>query len=101
MLSPLDLSNTLKIKKMLAPKKARSKTIHTNAPILKNAWALPLFKAVEFVPKTIQAATRTDITYVSCEMCSYHLGLESLDLLPLKTCTYATFVILTSIGSAY
>ena len=45
-------------------------------------WALPLFKAVELVPKTTQAAARTDIACASYEVCSYHLGLESLDLLP-------------------
>ena len=44
--------------------------------------ALPLIKAVGLVRKTIQAAACTDIACASCEMCSYHLGLESLDLLP-------------------
>jgi hypothetical protein len=43
-------------------------------------WAL--FKAVGLVPKTIQAAARTDIASASCEVCSNHLGLELLDLLP-------------------
>jgi len=32
--------------------------------------------------KTSQAAAHTDIECATCEMCSYHLGLESLDLLP-------------------
>jgi hypothetical protein len=47
------------------------------------AWALPLFKAVGLVPKTTQAAARTDFACASCEVYSYHLGLGSLDLLPL------------------
>jgi len=47
-------------------------------------WALPLSEAVGLVPKTIQAPARTDIACAcaSCEMCSYHLGLDSLDMLP-------------------
>ena len=45
--------------------------------------ALPIFKAVELVPKTTQTAARTEIACASsCEICPYHLGLESLDLLP-------------------
>ena len=44
-------------------------------------WPLPLFKAVGLVPKTSQAAARSDIACAS-EFCSYHLGRESLDLLP-------------------
>jgi hypothetical protein len=45
-------------------------------------WALPLSEAVGLVPKTIQAAARTDIACASCEMCSSHIGLDSLDMLP-------------------
>jgi len=58
-------------------------------------WALPLFKGFKTtpiqtaqnhllfkVPKTTQAAAHTDIAYASCEICSYHLEFESLDLLP-------------------
>jgi len=61
----------------------RKKQYHTNyAPMILERQALLLFKAVEFVPKTTQAAARTDIACASCEVRSFHLGLKSLDLLP-------------------
>ena len=34
------------------------------------------------MPKTTQAAARTEIVSASCKMCSYYLELESLDLHP-------------------
>jgi hypothetical protein len=63
----------------------RQKQYHTHyAPMNLEGWALPLFKAVqvELLPKTTQAAACTDIECANCEICSYHLGLESLYLLP-------------------
>ena len=45
-------------------------------------WALPLFKSVGLVPKSSKAIARSQIKCASCEICSYHLGLESPDLSP-------------------
>ena len=40
----------------------RQKQYHTHyAPLILDRWALTLVKAVEFVPKTTQAAARTDM----------------------------------------
>jgi ubiquitin C-terminal hydrolase len=48
-------------------------------------WALPLFKSVGLVPKSSKTVARSQIKCASCEICSYHLGLESPDLsLPFK-----------------
>ena len=48
---------------------------------LKNG-ALPLFKSVGLVPKLSKTIARSQIWCASCEICSYHLGLESPDLSP-------------------
>jgi hypothetical protein len=69
---------------MLNPQKDRS---NTTIPHALHSYdfkrvALPLFKVVGSVPKTTQAGARPDIACASCEMRAYHLGLESLDLLP-------------------
>jgi hypothetical protein len=92
---------------MLAPQKDRGNAtlITLLSFIILERWALPLFKAVGLVPENNQAAARTDIACAPCEVCSHHLGLESLDLLPpfkdMYICTYATSVIVPAIGSAY
>ena len=45
-------------------------------------WALPLLKSVGLVPKSSKIIARSRIKCASCEICSYHLGLESPDLSP-------------------
>jgi len=45
-------------------------------------WALPLFKSVGLVPKPSKTIARSQIKCASCEICSYHLGLEFSDLSP-------------------
>ena len=45
-------------------------------------WALPLFKSVKLVPKSSKIIARSQIKCTSCEICSYHLGLESPKLSP-------------------
>jgi len=46
------------------------------------SWAQPLFQSVELVPKSNKTIARSQIKCASCEICSYHLGLESPDLSP-------------------
>jgi len=43
-------------------------------------WDLPLFKSVGLVSKSSKTVARSQIRCASCEICSYHLGLESPDL---------------------
>ena len=64
----------------------RHKQYHTYyAPMNIERWALPLFKSVGLVPKSSKTVARSQIKCASCEICSYHLGLESPDLsLPFK-----------------
>ena len=45
-------------------------------------WALPLFKSVGLLLKSSKTVARSQIRCASCEICSYHLGLESPDLSP-------------------
>ena len=45
-------------------------------------WALPLFESVGLVPNSSKTIARSQIKCASCEICSYHLGLESPDLSP-------------------
>ena len=45
-------------------------------------WALPLFISVGLVPKSSKTIARSQMKCASCEICSYHLGLESPDLSP-------------------
>ena len=45
-------------------------------------WALPLLKSVGLVPKSSKTVAQSQIKRASCEICSYHLGLESPDLSP-------------------
>jgi len=45
-------------------------------------WALPFFISVGLVPKFSKTIARSQIKCASCEICSYHLGLESPDLSP-------------------
>jgi len=45
-------------------------------------WAVPLFKSVGLVSKSSKTIARSQIKCASCEICSYHLGLESPDLSP-------------------
>ena len=52
------------------------------APMNSERWALPLFKSVRLVPKSSKTIARSQIKCASCEICSYHLGLESPDLSP-------------------
>jgi len=65
---------------MIHPKD-RNNTIHY-APMKIERWALPLFYSVGLVPKSCKTAARSQIKCASCEICSYHLGLESPDLSP-------------------
>jgi hypothetical protein len=58
---------------MLGPHKDRSNI--TRFMILEK-WTLLLFKVFDLMPKTTQAAARTDIACASCEKCSYHLDLN-------------------------
>jgi len=61
----------------------RQKQCHTYyAPMNIERWALPLFKLVGLVPKSSKAIARSQIKCASCEICSYHLKLESPDLSP-------------------
>jgi len=61
----------------------RQKQYHTYyAPMNIERWALPLFQSVGLVPKSSKTIARSQIKYASCEICSYHLGLESPDLSP-------------------
>jgi len=45
-------------------------------------WALPLLRSVGLVPKSSKTIARSQIKCASCEICFYHLGLESPDLSP-------------------
>jgi len=45
-------------------------------------WALPRYKSVGLVPKSSKTIAWSQIKCASCEICSYHLGLESPDLSP-------------------
>jgi ubiquitin C-terminal hydrolase len=61
----------------------RQKQYHTyNAHMNIERWALPLFKSVGLVPKSSKTFARSQIKCASCEICSYHLGVESPDLSP-------------------
>ena len=61
----------------------RQKQYHTYyAPMNIERWALPLFKSFGLVPKSSKTVARSQIKCASCEICSYHLGLESPDLSP-------------------
>ena len=53
-----------------------------NAPMNIELWALPLVKSVGLVPKSSKTIARSQSKCASCEICSYHLGLESPDLSP-------------------
>ena len=46
------------------------------APMNIERWALPLFKSVGLVPKSSKTIAQSQIKCASCEICSYHLGLE-------------------------
>ena len=65
---------------MIHPKDRNNHTYY--APMNIEKWALPLFKSVGLVPKSSKAIARSQIKCASCEICSYHLGLESPDLSP-------------------
>jgi hypothetical protein len=52
------------------------------APMNIERWALPLFKLVGLVPKSSKTIAQSQIKCASCEIRSYHLGLESPDLSP-------------------
>jgi len=54
----------------------------SDAPINIEIWALPLFKSVGLVFKSSNTIARSQNKCASCEICSYHLGLESSDLSP-------------------
>jgi len=54
----------------------------SDAPINIEIWVLPLFKSVGLVFKSSNTIARSQIKCASCEICSYHLGLESPDLSP-------------------
>jgi hypothetical protein len=45
-------------------------------------WTLTLFKSVGLVPKSSKTIAQSQIKCASCEICSYHLGLEPPDLSP-------------------
>ena len=61
----------------------RQKQYHTYyAPMIIERWALPLFKSAGLVPKSSKTIARSLIKCASCEICSYHLGLESPVLSP-------------------
>jgi len=61
----------------------RQKQYHTYyAPMNIERWALPLFISVGLVPKSSKTIARSQMKCASCEICSYHLGLESPDLSP-------------------
>jgi ubiquitin C-terminal hydrolase len=61
----------------------RQKQCHTYyAPMNIERWALFLFKSVRLVPKSSKTIARSQIKCASCEICSYHLGLEFSDLSP-------------------
>jgi hypothetical protein len=61
-------------------------------------WTLPFFKSVGLVPKSSKTIARSQIKCASCEICSYHLGLESPHLL--KTCTSVTSATVPATGNA-
>ena len=46
------------------------------------SWALPFFTSVGLVPNSSKTIARSQIKCASCELCSFHLGLESPDLSP-------------------
>ena len=48
----------------------------SDAPINIEIWVLPLFKSVGLVFKSSNTIARSQIKCASCEICSYHLGLE-------------------------
>ena len=61
----------------------RQKLYHTcYAPMYIEWWTLPLFKSIKPVPKSSKTIARSQLKCASCEICSYHLGLESPDLFP-------------------
>ena len=71
------------------------------APMDIERWALPLFKSVGLVPEFSKTIARSQIKCASCEICFYHLGLESPDLSPpLKTCISVTSAIVPTTGNA-
>jgi len=60
-----------------------------------------IFKTVGLVPKSSKTIARSQIKCASCEICFYHLGLESPDLSPpLKTCISVTSAIVPTTGNA-
>jgi len=67
-------------KKETDDKPQRQKQYHTYYVPMNGA--LPLFKSVGLVPKSSKTIARSQIKCASCEICSYHLGLESPDLYP-------------------
>ena len=61
----------------------RQKQYHNYyAPMNIERWALPRYKSVGLVPKSSKTIAWSQIKCASCEICSYHLGLESPDLSP-------------------
>ena len=61
----------------------RQKQYHTYYALINiEKWAPPLFESVELVPKSSKTIARSQNKCASCEICSYHLGLESPDLSP-------------------
>jgi len=70
-----------------SPPRKETEMIHpkdrnNTAPMNIERWALPLFKSVGLVPKSCKTVARSQIKCASCEICSYHLGLEFPDLSP-------------------
>ena len=64
-------------------------------------WAQPLFNSARIVPKSSKTIARSQKNTPSCEICFYHLGLESPDLSPpLKTCISVTSAIVPTTGNA-
>ena len=64
-------------------------------------WALRLCKSAGLVPKSSKTIARSQIKCASCEICSYHLGLESPDPPQLlKTCTSVTSATVPTTGNA-
>ena len=71
------------------------------APMNIERWALPLFKSVGLVPKSSKTIAWSQLKCASCEICSYHLGLESPDSSHLlKTCTSVTSATVPTTGNA-
>jgi hypothetical protein len=56
----------------------RQKKYHTHyAPMNIERWASPLLRSVDIMPKSSKTIARSQNKCASCEICSYHLGLES------------------------